>query len=169
MAEISLPSYSPHESAENYWDREEGAATARFPVREDETEVVLQRSKSSLKVRNGQEKRETQDPELTWSRLIRDKMFLCGCIGQVLDLKSALLQDYRKLLDSHFLSRVEMEQLISQASDPAKYREEVAKAYMAWEKAKAGRKPTGLNWTQRQVQRDKLQLERGMQRLTKKK
>ena len=169
MAEISLPSYSPHESDENYREKEEGAATARFPAREDDPETALQRSKSSLKVRNGPEKRETQDPESTWSRLIREKMFLCGCIGQVLDLKSALLQEYRKLLDAHFLSRVEMEQLVSRASDPERYREEVAKAHMAWEKAKVGRKPAGLNWTQLQIQRDKLQLEKGIQRLAKRK
>jgi hypothetical protein len=167
MAEISLPSYSPHESAEPYWEKEEGAATARFPVREEEPEIAVQRSKSSLKLRNDQERRESMDPELIWSRLIRDKMFLCGCIGQVLDLKSALLQEYRKLLDSQLLSRVETEQLVSQASDPARYREEVAKAHLVWEKAKVCWKPTGLNWTQRQIRRDKLQLERGMQRLTR--
>lgn len=169
MAEISLPSYSPHESAEPYWEKEEGAATARFPVREDELEVPIQRSKSSLKLRTESERQESIDPEQVWSRLIRDKMFLCGCIGQVLDLKPALLQEYRKLLDSQMISRVDTEQMVSRASDPARYREEVAKAHLAWEKTKVCWKPTGLNWTQQQIQRDKQQLERGIQRLTKRK
>ena len=169
MVEIALPCYSPTENlVVTAGEREEGAATARFPIREEEEEEEkdIKRSKSTMKMRPG----EINDPDLIWTQLIREKMFLCGCIGEVLDLKSSLLVTYRKRLTALLLPHLVVEQMVSRAADPEKYRDEVAKAYLDWERNKQRKKEnSGLNWTQSQVRREKMRLERGLQRLIRKK